>query len=401
VFENILGHDQLVDQLSHSIATGSLPATILFGGPKFSGKLTTALELARAITCEKDGSWSCRCGSCLRQRALVHPETLLVGNRDFLPEIRLSRDALLRQPQPATLYLFLRSVRKLVRRFDSTLWEGDEQRIAKVTAVLNDVEEELRGIDSQGEIPPIARLEEVSTQVVSQVEDALRHAPSDLAPIAVVRNIAFWARIAPSGRARIVIIEDAEGLNAASRNAMLKILEEPPPSVHFVLTSERSQAVIDTIRSRARLYTFSGREMDTERAVVKRIFRDSDVDSTSLREYFLTQAGGYDRHTVAELAGQAAALFSESPGWDRYAKLEPLAETIEKTLDRNGYPGFFEELMSQMAAGAPEQIGDVMYRRRLSELISEAAHRSDVLNMSMLNVLEDLLYKLEHNAEVY
>jgi hypothetical protein len=42
-----------------------------------------------------------------------------------------------------------------------------------------------------------------------------------------------------------------------------------------------------------------------------------------------------------------------------------------------------------------------MYRRRVSELVVEAAHRSDVLNMSMLNVLEDLLYKLEHHAEVY
>jgi hypothetical protein len=101
------------------------------------------------------------------------------------------------------------------------------------------------------------------------------------------------------------------------------------------------------------------------------------------------------------LAGQTAALFSDGPGWDRYSRLEPLAETIEKTLDRHGYPGFFEELMAQMVEGAPERIADVMYRRRVSELVVEAAHRSDVLNMSMLNVLEDLLYKLEHHAEVY
>lgn len=402
MFENILGHDHVVEQLSSSIASGTLPSTLLFAGPSYSGKLTTALEVARGLTCTGDGSWGCRCHSCEQQRALLHPETMLVGNRDFLPEIRLSRQTLLRSPQPATLYLFLRSVRKLTRRFDSLLWEGDEQRVSKSTDALNEVEELLRGLDVERSLEDAAELERVSGEILRQSQEALRYVPTELTPIAVVRNLSFWARIAPAGPAKIAVIDDAEGLNEASRNAMLKILEEPPRSVYFILLAERSQAVIDTVRSRSRLYTFGARGREMEQSVIRRIFRHPNVDSVSLREYVLNHAGGHDRETVSHLAQRTAEILRSAPGWERYAALEALAKDIDTNLGRNGYRGFFEELLERPADEAGgDGMEAVLDRRHVGDALAEAAQRAEVLNMSMHNVLEDLLYKLEHHAEVH
>ncbi|MFW5728427.1 MAG: hypothetical protein ACOCYG_02085, partial [Spirochaetota bacterium] len=326
----------------------------------------------------------------------------------------------LRVPQPATLYLFLRSVRKLTRRFDSLLWEGDEQRVAKCTEILNDVEELLRSLDPDRSLSAEGDLEKVSTEIVGRIEEARRHIPSELTPIAVVRNLSFWARIAPAGPAKVAIIDDAEGLNEASRNAMLKILEEPPASVHFILIAERGQAVIETVRSRARTYTFGPRGTATERSVIERIFRDSDVDSHSLREYFLSHAGEQERETVSHMARRAAELIRATPGWERHAALEALAKDIDTNLGRNGYRGFFEELLRNLAGsvagGSSErpagggaeneapvggEVEAVLDRRRVGEAVAEAAHRTEVLNMSLHNVLEDLMYKMEHHAEVH
>jgi len=49
---------------------------------------------------------------------------------------------------------------------------------------------------------------------------------------------------------RVVLLAPAEALNAPAANALLKMLEEPPPQTLFVLTSDHIDDVLPTIRSR-------------------------------------------------------------------------------------------------------------------------------------------------------
>ena len=49
---------------------------------------------------------------------------------------------------------------------------------------------------------------------------------------------------------RIVLLHPAEALNIASANALLKMLEEPPAGVVFLLVSHQPQRLLPTIRSR-------------------------------------------------------------------------------------------------------------------------------------------------------
>ena len=49
---------------------------------------------------------------------------------------------------------------------------------------------------------------------------------------------------------RIVTIHPAEGLNAAAANALLKMLEEPPPKVIFILVAHQAHKILPTIMSR-------------------------------------------------------------------------------------------------------------------------------------------------------
>lgn len=60
-----------------------------------------------------------------------------------------------------------------------------------------------------------------------------------------------------SARGRAVILYGAQKLNQSSANALLKVLEEPPEGVLFVLTSSGSAAVLPTIRSRCQIYNLS------------------------------------------------------------------------------------------------------------------------------------------------
>lgn len=57
--------------------------------------------------------------------------------------------------------------------------------------------------------------------------------------------------------ARIFIIDDAEKMNDAASNALLKTLEEPPPTSHVILIASRADSLLPTIRSRCQTIRFA------------------------------------------------------------------------------------------------------------------------------------------------
>ncbi len=59
------------------------------------------------------------------------------------------------------------------------------------------------------------------------------------------------------GARRVFIIEEADRMNAASANALLKTLEEPPPTAHLILLTARSASLLLTIRSRCQTIRFA------------------------------------------------------------------------------------------------------------------------------------------------
>lgn len=59
------------------------------------------------------------------------------------------------------------------------------------------------------------------------------------------------------GNARVFIVENAESLTDASANAMLKTLEEAPPTTHIVLITSRPSGLLPTIRSRCQTVRFA------------------------------------------------------------------------------------------------------------------------------------------------
>lgn len=72
-------------------------------------------------------------------------------------------------------------------------------------------------------------------------------------PVAQARELVQIAQRTPSqGRWRVVLIEDADRLNEAACNALLKAIEEPPPRTLWMLCAPSPQDVLVTIRSRCR-----------------------------------------------------------------------------------------------------------------------------------------------------
>ena len=59
------------------------------------------------------------------------------------------------------------------------------------------------------------------------------------------------------GRVAVFILDEADRLTDAAANALLKVLEEPPPEVVFVLVARSADALAGTVPSRARTLAFA------------------------------------------------------------------------------------------------------------------------------------------------
>jgi DNA polymerase-3 subunit delta' len=72
-----------------------------------------------------------------------------------------------------------------------------------------------------------------------------------LIPLETVRNHLRRLQMTASGTGfRVCLIDSVDNLNVAGMNALLKILEEPPPHTLFLIITHRPHRVLPTIRSR-------------------------------------------------------------------------------------------------------------------------------------------------------
>lgn len=144
----------------------------------------------------------------------------------------------------------------------SYLFAGPEGVGKRLTAIalaqaLNcqDLEEKSKKIDACGQCLPcrkIAQGNHPDVQLVMPEEDKVSIS------IDQIREVQKNAFLTPmEGRQKVYIIDDAGSLGLEAMNCFLKILEEPPAGVVFILISKDILQLLETIISRCQLIKFS------------------------------------------------------------------------------------------------------------------------------------------------
>jgi DNA polymerase-3 subunit delta' len=204
----LIGHEGVKTRLAGAHASGKLPQTLLFAGPRGVGKQRLALWLAQLIQCEaplprQNGTEPCgECRACRLVLSLQHPDV-----HWFVP-VELSKKA------------------------GTTGSDADKQ----VDLVAEALAEEMAARREQPLYPPVAGL--------------ASH------PVAAVRLLLRRLALTPAmGRRKVFIVGDAERLipqlgTEVAANALLKALEEPPADSVIIITAADPQALLPTVLSR-------------------------------------------------------------------------------------------------------------------------------------------------------
>jgi DNA polymerase-3 subunit delta' len=324
----LYGHEHLRERLVESVRSGTLPASLLFQGPRGVGKQRLALWLAQGLLCTQpdkvpaDGSLA-GCGQCVSCRyvaSLTHPDLHWIF------------------PRPR----------------------------------LKDSDPDLEQVRDD-------YAEAVAERAASH---GLYAAPSGSEGIyvATVRSIVQRAAISPAiGRRKVFIVGDAErmvpqeGADMAA-NAFLKLLEEPPADTTIVLTSSEPGALLPTIKSRVVTVRVP---LVADKAV--RAF----VENAIVKQALDAEAKGSAAERVRTAAGAPGRLFSgstEAKATMNARRIVDAATGLRPTLVHStalaqgsmGARGAFSDTLDALVELLGERVRDALHRKDLPAAASAA-----------------------------
>jgi DNA polymerase-3 subunit gamma/tau len=124
-----------------------------------------------------------------------------------------------------------------------------------------------------------------------------------------VREIRERAMLQPAeGRYKVYIVDEAHQLTPAAWNALLKLIEEPPPHLVFVFCTTELSKVIQTVRSRCQTFVFQRPRLQEIVTVLRNVCEGEGIDAPdSALSLIARGAGGSFRDAISTLDQLSAA----------------------------------------------------------------------------------------------
>lgn len=180
-----------------------------------------------------------------------------------------------------------------------------------------------------------------------------------------VRSLGDLLSVTPSMSPwRAIVIDSADDLEASAANALLKMLEEPPPNTLFFLVSHAPGRLLPTIRSRCRRLDFERLDSDAMTSLLSRSFPEEKADRIrSLVEFSngsIGRAMDIAALDLAPLEGQALAILRE--GDSDNSRRSKLANALGPKAAADRYAAFLELVPGLIAQEAITLNGDARGR---------------------------------------
>jgi DNA polymerase-3 subunit gamma/tau len=188
-----------------------------------------------------------------------------------------------------------------------------------------------------------------------------------------LRERAFYTPV--SGRFKIYIIDEAHMVTQQGFNALLKLVEEPPPHLKFIFATTEPEKVIPTIRSRTHHYPFRLVPPSTLRELMQDILRKEGVAAEEAVLPLVVRAGAGSVRDSLSILDQLLAGSDES------------GLSYERAVSLLGYTdaGLLDEITDAFAAADGASVFRVVNR------VIEGGHEPRRFAADMLDHFRDLI----------
>ena len=121
--------------------------------------------------------------------------------------------------------------------------------------------------------------------------------------IRALRSEAYFSPLSAEGR--VFVVDNAHTMNQNAQNALLKVLEEPPKNVTFILLAKSASLLLETIRSRSVILTLSPVPLQKESFALVSQLANIPVNEA---ERLLASTDGNIGQAVASAGGETVFL---------------------------------------------------------------------------------------------
>src|ERR1700733_5678124 len=188
-----------------------------------------------------------------------------------------------------------------------------------------------------------------------------------------LRERAFYAPVA--GRFKIYIIDEAHMVTQQGFNALLKLVEEPPPHLKFIFATTEPEKVIATIRSRTHHYPFRLMPPSVMRELTEEILNAEGVKFDPAVLPLVVRAGAGSARDTLSILDQLLAGSDDSG--IRYDRAVALLGYTDATL--------LDEIVDAFAAGDGAAVFRAVNR------VMEGGHEPRRFATDMLDRFRDLI----------
>ncbi|AHE63071.1 DNA polymerase III subunit gamma/tau [Borrelia parkeri] len=329
---------------------GSLPNAILFWGERFSSKKTTAIELAKRI---------------LNTKTLTNPNLIIFSSLNII-----EAKAYLNVNSKKVINKYLEYVKNII--FTKYNFSSDKN-LKKIETDVNFINNTYYKNEYN---------ETITKELIKKIEEIIKNINFNIT-ISDVRKIKSWV-LSEKHKIKVIYINEIENLNFNVYNALLKILEEPPLNIYFILATRNKNKIPKTILSRLRLYKFRKENRDFEIKKFKEIFNKNDELTTE--EYF--DSFYSEEHTkLKEEVKRILNIIKEKQGISNL-------DTFNFLKDENIFKLFLQELTNQLRHEFLSQNLDTnTYLKRLEYL--KYISKYSPYNQNKKLIIENLMLNYE------
>ena len=315
----------MASRISEELENNKVPQSIMFLGPKFSSRMTGAIELGLNLLNESN-----------HFQDLDVSDLIILSSRNFALRLKALRNLFSASRNKRSWNLLLRETRIMLLSCHPALSNSSDKDLFKAAAELSDVL-----LTYQDDMD-----DKTFDKFLSSYDKALASFFSSSKKksgftIDQIRDVQAFLQL-ESERGKVVIFENIEDVTVGAMNSLLKLLEEPMPGAHLILISQDQSRILDTILSRVRKYEFN--EIDsnlTSNFVINTFFKQAD---SSLEEFFYVQAG-FDNNQLIKIVNSFFEKAFVKREKDSYENLN----TINAFLDEfDTYPLFVKYLYEKV-----------------------------------------------------
>ena len=368
--------NKTASDILHSYSSGLLPQSLLFYGPKNSGRLTGAMDLSFFLTGNEENR------DVLRSNSIIYLPFRELGGR-----IKTALELFKTQKTRSARLFLIESVRLTLMQYHPALSVSASSTSSQYFSLAGEIDEVLLRAEDNRDYN-----DKEINEIVKSVERCLdprflycgKKNPS---AVSIDQIRAVQEYFSQLGEEKVVVFENVEDATDGAKNSLLKMLEEPEEKSHMILLSSNPQKLLETILSRVRKFQFPPLGEKKTATLIKEKFGVWE-EYPSFDSFFFEKGSGEEarREFDKDLDVVSEALILSKPLVGE--KEEEILTSLEKL---SAWSHFVESLLYLLENAWKEGRLSSINAKKKAEILNSYSISTDVYNMGQRMAFDLLL----------